>query len=282
MNNNIILSYPNRATAATITGGSWSADLPAQNLADKQLWKVARSTDAALVSTKFTADLGAAKQVRCMALANHNFSAAATWRVMFGSTSGAADIYDSGFVAAWRMVFDELFEWESASWWIGSVSDEYLRSPYAAMMVADDTYSVRYITIEINDTANVDGYVQVGRLFAGGFLQPTYNPEYGLQDGLRDLSTTDAAESGAFWGNEKRRLRYTSFVLGWVTPEETAYLHEMQRTLGTIGEVLYIPYPENPGESQRWGYLGRMSELSAIDYPYYRVRSLPLRIEEIA
>ena len=282
MNNNIILSYPNRATAATITGGSWSAALPAQNVADKQMWKVARSTDALLASTKFTADFGAAKQVRCVSLANHNLSAAATFRVTFGSTAGGSDVWDSGWKPAWRMAFDDLVEWESVTWWTGVAGDEYLRSPYAVMAVADDIYSARYVTVEINDTANADGYVQIGRLFVGGFLQPTYNPEYGLQDGLRDLSTTDAAESGAFWGNEKRRLRYTSFVLGWVTPTDAAYLHEMQRTLGTIGEVLYIPYPENPGESQRWGYLGRLSELSAIDYPYYRVRSLPLKLEEIA
>lgn len=279
---NIILSYPNRATAAAITGGSWSASLPAQNVADKQMWKVARSTDATLASTKFTADIGAAKQVRCVALANHNLSASATVRVTLGSTSGASDIFDCGWQPAWRMAFDNLVEWESVTWWTGTAGDEYLRSPYAVTAIADDTYSARYVTVEINDTANADGYVQIGRLFAGGALQPTYNPQYGLQDGLRDLSTVDAAESGAFWGNEKRRLRYTSFVLGRVTPAEAAYVHEMQRTLGTIGEVLYIPYPADPGESQRWGFIGRMSELSPIDYPYYRVRSLPLKLEEIA
>lgn len=282
MSNNIILSYPNRATAATITGGSWSASLPAQNVADKQMWKVARSTDDALASTKFTADFGAAKQVRCIALANHNLSAVATVRVTFGSTAGGYDIWDGGWQPAWRMSFDNLAEWESATWWTGTAGDEYLRSPYAVTAIAGDTYSARYISVEINDTTNADGYVQIGRLFVGGALQPTYNPQYGLQDGLKDLSTVDAAESGAMWGNEKRRLRYTSFVLPYTTPAEAAYLHEMQRSLGTIGEVLYIPYPADPGESQRWGYIGRMSELSPIDYPYYRVRSIALKLEEIA
>lgn len=451
MNNNIILSYPNRATAATITGGSWSASLPAQNVANKEMWKVARSTNATLANTKFTADLGSAKQVRCVALANHNLSADAlvltkimgesgnpnlltyseqlwnpalwvtgsilgnfftvtasteipdvyggassvakfvagastaelflrkhqTWsantyapsifiyvpvqagvtswsllsdfqdstlssvitfttfdswvRVLIPTTttiatkafvdfniyrngtspttgftfyatcaqlevgtvattykpttSAASNIalhYSSGWKPAWRMAFDNLVEWESAVWWVGTAGDEYLRSPYAVTAIADDTYLARYISVEINDTANADGYVQIGRLFVGGALQPTYNPSYGLQDGLQDLSTVDAAESGAMWGNEKRRMRYTSFVLPYTTPTEAAYLHEMQRSLGTIGEVLYIPYPADPSESQRWGYIGRMSELSPIDYPYYRVRSLALKLEEIA
>ena len=205
-----------------------------------------------------------------------------TYKPTTTTASNIALHYSSGWKPAWRMTFDNLVEWESATWWTGTAGDEYLRSPYAVTAIADDTYSARYITVEINDTANADGYVQIGRLFVGGALQPTYNPQYGLQDGLKDLSTVDAAESGAMWGNEKRRLRYTSFVLPYTTPTEAAYLHEMQRSLGTIGEVLYIPYPADPGESQRWGYIGRMSELSPIDYPYYRVRSIALKLEEIA
>lgn len=282
MNNNIILSYPNRASAATITGGSWSGALPVTNLANREMWKVARSTNALLASTKFNADLGTGKTLRCFALANHNLSASATWRITLGTTSGGSNVYDSGWMSVWRMAFNDIVEWESITWWTGVAGDEYLRSPYAAMHAAPDIYTARYLTVEINDTANADGYVQIGRLFAGSALQPTYNASYGLQDGIKDLSTVDAAESGAFWGTERRRMRYTSLVLGWVTPTEAQYIQEMQRSLGTIGEVLYIPYPADMGESQRWGYIGRMSELSPIDYPYYRVRSLPIKLEEIA
>jgi hypothetical protein len=282
MSNNIILSYPNRANAATITGGSWLAGLPASNLANREMWKVARSANALTTSTKFNVDIGAVKPLRAFALANHNLSASATWRVTLGTAAGASDVYDSGFSNVWRMAFGDLVEWESVTWWTGTAGDEYLRSPYAAMCVADDTYSARYVTIEINDTANVDGYVQIGRMFAGGALQPTYNASYGLQDGVKDLSSTDSAESGALWGTERRRMRYTSLVLGYVTPDEASYVHEMQRLLGTLGEVLYIPYPADMGQSQRYGYLGRLSELSAIEYPHYRIRSLPIKIEELA
>lgn len=279
---NIILSYPNRADAATITGGSWSGALPVTNLANREVWKVARSTDTLPASTKFNVDIGTSKPLRCFALANHNMSASATWRVTLGSTAGNDDIYDSGWQNVWKITFDDVVEWESITWWSGVAGDEYLRSPYAAMHAAPDIYTARHVTVEVDDPANVDNYVQIGRVFAGSALQPTYNAAYGLQDGIKDLSTTDAAESGAFWGTERRRMRYTSLVLGWVTPTEAQYIQEMQRSLGTLGEVLYIPYPADMGASQRWGYIGRMSELSPIDYPYYRVRSLPIKLEEIA
>lgn len=431
-NSNIMLGWPNRVGSSTIfSAGSWVSTLPASNLATTEIAKVARSTSAALVNTKFTADLGALKPVRCVALANHNLSANATVLVKVKGESGNSNLltyseqfdnaawstfgtvvrtpnthtapdgtvtadsvtisaasgvyqtitttpgqtyvvscyirgdsaqtvrflsntnlseitlvtvnvttswqrvtivkptttgvnvnlqfdtsstgaafqiwgaqlevgstastykptttaasnialhYSSGWQPAWRMVFDNLVEWESATWWAGIAGDEYLRSPYAVSAIADDTYSARYVAVEISDTANADGYVQIGRLFVGGALQPTYNAAYGLQDQWRDLSSIEASESGAMWATERRKLRSTSFVLPYITPAETAYYHEMQRQMGTTREVLYLPYPSDMGESQRYGFLGRLSELSAIDYPYCNARSLPIKIEEI-
>ncbi len=64
-----------------------------------------------------------------------------------------------------------------------------------------------------------------------------------------------------------------SFVIDHFTHAEAAYIHEMQRLLGTVNEVLYLPYPEDLGESQRYGFIGRLSELSAIEYPYFNSRS---------
>ena len=45
--------------------------------------------------------------------------------------------------------------------------------------------------------------------------------------------------------------------------------------------LLWVPYPHSQQESQRYGFIGRLSELSAIDYPYYRSRSTGWSITEI-
>lgn len=78
MNSNILIGYPNRADDATYGGGSWVAELPASNLASRELWKVARSADCLLSSTKFTVALPAAKQLRLFSIHNHNLSDTAT------------------------------------------------------------------------------------------------------------------------------------------------------------------------------------------------------------
>lgn len=280
----IVIGYRNRADSATFEAlGSWLAGLPLPNLQSREMAKVARSTNATLASTKFGLNHGTAVNQRVVTLANHNMSADARWRVKFGTTSGGAEIKDSGWMDVWRMAFGDILEWESATWWLGVAGDEYLRSPYCAMYDAGETYTARYLTIEIDDTANVDGYVQIGRLFAGDAFQPEYGfTKNELQHYWHDLSIKDEAESGADWSNEKRKLRCASFVLPFLSEIETAYLHEMQRLCGTTRDVVYMPFPSNPSENQRHGFLGLMTELSAIEYPYTKRNKLPLRLKERA
>lgn len=276
----IILSYPNLANICTYDGGDWLGSLPVSNLATVSMSEVARTADADLASTTFRVDIGSARLLRCFALINHNLSPSARWRVAVGSSPGTSNIYDSGMVKVWRMEFDNLFAWESVSWWTTSSPDDYYRSPFMALIVADDFYEARHITVEIDDQDNADGYIQIGRFFTGGGFQPALNPRYGVQDSWRDLSDIDQSESGELWAVERRRLRAASFFLQWLTPAETAYIHDMQRRLGTIGDVLYVPYPDDLGESQRYGFLGRLADLSAIEYPYFMQRSTGFRIEE--
>lgn len=277
-----MLGYPNRADGGTFSGGSWIASLPVSNLSSRELWKVGRSNGLTLANTKFSVDLGAAQNQRVFSLVNHNLSQTATWRVSMGTTAGATDIWQSLWKPAWTMTFQSFIEWGSSIWWSVPGGDEYLRSPYYSIILAPDTFNARYLTVEINDPTNADGYVQIGRFFSGDVIQPEYNAAMGLQDSWKDLSTAEYSESGAMWANVRRKMRAVAFSLPYVQTAEAAYFHELQRQVGITGEVLYIPYPSDLSENQRYGFLGRFTELSPFDYPFYRVRSLPVKIEELA
>jgi hypothetical protein len=85
-----------------LTGGSWEPLLPLTNLQDRRLAKVARSTDAAITSTKFDTDLGVTRALRLLALVNHNFSSAAKVRHRLFSTVPIFDVYD--FSTGWTDV----------------------------------------------------------------------------------------------------------------------------------------------------------------------------------
>ena len=267
------LFFPNRVTS-TVTLGSWNASLPASNVGTTNMTAVARSTNDATTSTKFCVNLGAAYSLRAFALCNHNLSADGQWRILLGTSAGASNVY-AGALADWLEA-----DFDTATAALGMQDGEYLRESMPALIVLPATYSAQYVTVEIDDTTNADGYVQIGRFFCGGGFVPTYNANYGLQDSWVDLSTKDQSESGALWVTARRRLKKVQMVLDGLTPDQGSTLHEMQRTLGSIDEVLYVPDLNDMAWSQRYGMLGTLSEMSALEYPYFRMRKLPISITE--
>lgn len=280
----LFLGWPNRYDSASASGGSWMAGLPLANLASRELTKVARSTDAAESSTRIDLDMGSTRAFRAFALVNHNLTRSATWRVTIGSTAGAADIYDSGSLLAWRMSFDgDLLEWEDTGWWEGVGDDEYLRAPFAVLHVTGAYYSGRYLRIQITDTSNPDGWVQLGRVFVGGGLSPTWNASYAgwSERWTDDQSVIQRADGGGEFYDPRRRSRVAQFSLDWMEPGESAFIHEMQRRLGTTGEALWVPDADDMGYSQQYGFLGRMRALSAVEYPFHATRRTAFEIGEI-
>lgn len=264
------LFFPNRTTE-TVTLGSWT--LAASKVGTADITDVARSTNDNTSSTKFCVNLGAAYSLRAFALINHNLSAAAQWRVLLGTSAGASDVY-AGTLADW---LSATFDTSMAA--LGMQDGEYLRDGTPAIIVLPAFYSARYVTVEISDTSNPDNYVQIGRFFCGGGFVPTYNATQ-LQDGWVDLSTRDRSESGGLWTTPRRRLRRVQLVLEGLSLDEGDTLHEMQRVLGTIDEVLYVPNLSNMAQSQRYGMLGTIEEMSELAYPFFRGRRLPLVITQ--
>lgn len=284
MSNSIIIGWPNRAPQSALSGGAWAGALPLANLANREPWRVARSTNATQAATQFDVDMGKLHNLRCFALGNHNLSLTGKWRIQIGTTAGAADVYDSAWQSVWALSFDaDLLEWESLSYWEGVVDDPsaYAGYPYPALHVLPTWTNARYVRILIDDTTNPAGYVQIGQLFVGGGFQPTYNAAYGLKDSWKDRTQITESESGYAFSDPRRRRRAVQFATERLSKTEAAVVHELQRRQGVWGEVLWVPYPHSQQESQRYGFIGRLSELSAIDYPYYSARSTGWSITEI-
>lgn len=278
---NVLIGWRNRFTpGASLSGGAWSAPLPLANLLSDERALVARSNDAALVSTKMDIDFGLARALRVFALLNHNLSQAATWRVNLGSTAGGSDVYAGAWQAAWFIPFGTgSAEWESGSWW-AMPNDEYIRHPFMAPILLPATQIARYLHLEINDPANPDGYVQLGRVFAGETFRPTYNASYGIKNQWVDLSKIDSADSGAGFAERRRRQRRVAMELNFLNPDEAAVIHELQRRSGLTEEVLYVPDESDYQATQRYGFCGRLTELNAAVHGFYHNHAVPFAIEE--
>lgn len=242
---------------------------------------VARSDGLSDVRLDF--DFGTSRTVRVFALANHNCSRTAVWRIQLGNTPGASDIYDSGDQLIWRISFDTgVLEWEDANWWAGNYDDENIGGPFAAIFAAAADYSARYMRITITDTFNAAGYVQLGRVFAGIGINPKYNKSYGEGDSWESLSQVETTPGGTDYFDERRSYRIAQFVLDHIDQQtEFRLFYEMQRRLGPTGEVLYIPDISDMVDAQLRGFIGRMRKLAPYEYPIFNNRKGAFEIKEV-
>lgn len=78
---NITLGWNNRTDSGTLSGGSWQSTLPLSNLQNRQVQKVARSTDATTASTQFQIDLGQARPIGVVGLIVHNIGVTGKVRI---------------------------------------------------------------------------------------------------------------------------------------------------------------------------------------------------------
>lgn len=173
--------------------------------------------------------------------------------------------YDTGWLDALQMTFHGD---TPANW-----GEQY------PLIATFDPTTVRYGTVEIEDTANGDGYVELGQLFvAGGFTTET-NPT-SLSDGRMDLSSSVKSVGGQKYSTARRRPRKVDLGYAVLTEEEGERMDEMMAEIGTTEDVLYVPDPADPAHTQRWGFLGTLQELSPLEYPLFEHRATAVRIEQ--
>lgn len=282
---NAIIAFPNRFDEATLTGGSWSATLPRANLQDRRIKKLARTADAALLSTQFDIALTKSRAVKVLALVNHNLSAAALYRITSAEDSGFATLVsDSGWLDAWPSVYATLsLEWEDANWWDGTMLDEdKIGYTWTIVYILSPVTSSRYWRVEINDTANAAGYVQIGRVFMSGQWQPTYNMAYG--DSIRFETKTEIAETpgGTEYFDSRPARRIQRFTLPKMSIDEAlGRAFEIDRRAGLDGEIFYVADPDETTHMIRTAFLCRMRELTPLEFPYLDNATKAFEVQEI-
>jgi hypothetical protein len=288
---NCAIGYPNYVDAnttytPTFSGGSWSASLPLTNLADRRLAKVSRSSDAALISTLFDVDLKRTLGISLFAIPKHTMSLTATVRIRGSSVEGdfSSPVYDTGALS----VFPDIYPTGTLpvghpSYVTRKVSSEALADGYniGFVHVASSPQSARYWRIEVDDTTNTAGYVDLGRLYLSGIWQPTINMSYGAKLGYETSSTRSESDGGAAIYNERsRRRNFQCVIEGLPTDEAMVSALDIQRDMGTTKQLFFVFDTADTSHMHRRAFLCVQRELSALDFPYYGRNTVPLGLVE--
>ena len=272
---NLLLGTRNWAASATLSGGSWSSAWPRANLQDLVLARVARSADATAAATVVVADLGAARAIRIAGFVGHNLTAAATqrWRAA-ASEAGltAAPAYDSGAVAVWR-----------GSDTPDGNADEAGRPVHqpAGLVVPAAEQSYRWWRLDLADTANPDGRVELGYLMLWSCWQPQRNRSYGASLGL-ETGTIRQESIGLVETHDRRASRRTArFAVENLGPADAAQALALARERDLDRPVFWMPDPEDEEGWLARAFLARLSVLGSLDNPTLRRERIAWDLREI-
>lgn len=252
----------------TLSGGSWSSALPLTNLQDRRLAKVARSTNALAASTQFEIDLKTARAIRVIGIPKHTISASGTVRVRGYTGAGGTGslVYDSTALAAWPVgITAETSQGMNLGW---------VHVPTAAQ-------TARYWIVEITDTTNPAGYVDVARICLCAGWQPTNNMLIGVKQGLETDTTRTVTDGGAAIYNAKAVRRTVALTLAPLDESEAlASGFDMQRIAGTSGQLYFVFDPTDTTQMHRRSMLCVLKELSPMEYVFANLNSLPFTLIE--
>lgn len=288
---NILVLHPNRADAATLSGGSWEANLPLTNAQSRVIKRVARSTDTDLTSTKFDVALDRARNMRVLVLIGHNLSPdTAKWRIQAANDSGFTDVvYDGGSETGpnpdvWPALYPTLtLDWEDENWWSGKPTAEDIAGfTWSAIHILPSLVFARYWRVEIFDELNADGYVEFGRLFMAGQWQPTRNYSYGAQLGFETDTAIEVSLAGTEFFDEREPYRVFSFSIDNLGRDEAmARALELTRRAGISGEVFVVPDPDDLTNMVRRAFLGRLRRLNALDERFHDLHGMGFELKEL-
>lgn len=284
---NLVIIYENLADNATITASSTSGGSVASNMKNNTKSKVWRSTATTItLLVTFSSNY----KVGGVALPFCNLTSTATIRVRGYSSNptlsgtsivGGVQVWDSGVI--------------NACPWLSSLHSNVTTAPsgvssYAygggtcARCYTDNSVAVSGITIEIVDSSNTSGYVEISRLVVGDYWSPRFNTSYGLSIEPIDLSQHERTDSGDLITTIGTKHNKLSFDLKYMVEEDRQNLLKILRGNG-LTKPMFIslfPYAVNaPYKERDHQIFGKLSELSAITHPTLSIYSSQVTVEEI-
>lgn len=250
-----ILGYANQIDMSVVSGGAWSSSYPLSNIQTVYQYQKARSVNTNAASTVIICDLTIAQKIGVVALIAHNFSEDAELRIE-GSTSPSfsTSTFDSGYLPT------------------------YDGTTFGTNIDSD---ALRYWRISISDTANTDGFIEIGRVFIGHAWKPMRNISWGPSLGIESSSSMTASLGGPEYPEIRSNRRVWRGKWDFLTVSEGYLWSRIQRSQDITGEVYLIIDDSDFTYRDQTQFLGRLRELSPVEYPYLDIQSAAIEVSEL-
>ena len=203
---------------ATITSSSEVSGLPDDNAVHDFVAKKWRTTADTGQWIKF--DMATATKIKMLAIFGHNL------------TSGAAVTLQGNATDSWGPP-----SYTKALTWNEKAIVEFI----------DETY--RWWRITIEDGSNPDGYIEIGRICAGEYIEPDVNVNEEVQKRIVDPSFIQESEGRQGYAVEKNAYRTYDVMFTGIARAQQDQLETIFRAVKNIYPLVFALDPDNYPEA---------------------------------
>lgn len=262
--------------STALTAGSESGNMVAANLqldSKTSVWRSASTTTDSITAIITSAS------VSCVSLPICNFTSTATMRVRIYTLNGdAVAALDTGNVLCCEYTTIDKIDFNGA---LNSNTFNYGGGTYATLHFAETTGEK--VVIDIIDTANTNGYLEVSSIVIGNAWTPIINANYGAQWSLGDTSKHSRTDSGDL--RTEVGARYRSLLLSMSEMDSTdraEFMNIMIRN-GTSVNLFISLFPDSTDiqEKQMYQIYGKLTTLQGVTRVAYGVDQSAIKIQEI-
>lgn len=158
--------------------------------------------------------------------------------------------------------------------------DRFQRNIYH--LLGANAQFARYGQIDIVDTTNPAGWLEVGRLFVGKVFQPAINPAYGdLSFRVSSRTEKSRARDGTTYFNQQRPDFSLPVGFKYLTEDEAMKWLDLQVILDTCGEAMAIFDPAQVAYWWRRQVFGNLAQLDPIQHPMYANFATAAQVEGV-
>lgn len=269
---NLRILYNNISSTATISSGNEAVNFPPSNTKLDTKGSVWRSLTSSTFLQLFWNQV---QSIQCVVLPFNNLSSAATIRVrVYSDLAGNTLEFDSGVLQANKTSPERWGPTES-----GVNTYSYGGGNYTTVWTPLITNATR-VLIDLVDTGNPQGYLEVSRVLCGTYWSPAYNTEFGVEVGYVDASSHDRSQSGNLLTDVGTLHKTLSFSLSYLTQMDKDKLMLILRHTGKRLPLFVSLFPESTDE-QAYEIYGKLSDSPTISHPMFTVYASSCTIEEM-
>lgn len=279
------VGFPRWTADATFSGGGWSASYPVSNLGRLPLSRVARSMTVQPAQTQWRGELTKPRLVQIVALCRHNLTLGARWRVrLYADSDDVAPVFDSGLIDVWSQVLgqDEA-TWDGGNWWDLKYTADYIQgwAWYAPLFIPGQV-TAQAFTVELVDTANPAGFVEVGLCEVASALDFPISTAFGSQVGFQSRTTVIEADGGVEYFERRAKPRtFTGAIAAVARATALSRFFEMQRQHDVDVPFFWWPTRESKKDALRTAFLARMQQLDPITQAYAAHDQIAVNYKEV-